>query len=118
MTTGQAPFILVHEGEISLFRSLDALARYVEAPDLAGARAFDSEGRVVLLSSPPVKKRFGFVSVPPVTAWITDDLKRDELREALRNYVVDRAGLPEDALCDDSLAELVRRALSIAGYMP
>ena len=118
MTTGQAPFILVQEGEILLFRSLDALARYVEAPDLAGARAYDSEGRAVLLSSPPVKKRFGVVSVPPVTASVTDHQQHDELREVLRNYVVDRASLPEDALSDNSLAELVRRALSIASYMP
>jgi hypothetical protein len=118
MTADQAPYILVHEGEVTLFRSPEALARYIEAPSLEGARAFDSEGRVIVLSSPPVRKRFGFVSIPPVTAVLTEAMQSDELREALRDYIVDRSGLPEDALSEASLAELVGRVLSIASYMP
>ncbi len=112
------PYILVHQGEVSFFRSCDALARYIEAPDLEGARAFDRDARVIVLSAPPLQRRFGFVSIPPVTATMTDQIETDELREALRNYVVDRAGLPDDALQEESLEELINRSLSIARYLP
>jgi hypothetical protein len=118
MKPGTPPYILAHEGEITLFGSLDALARYVEAPSLDGARAFDSEGRVIALSSPPVHRRFGFVSVPPVTATLTEHRQPDELRDALRSYVVDRAALPENDLEGEVLTKLLERASSFASYTP
>jgi hypothetical protein len=114
MTIGRPPYVLAHEGEVSLFQTPDALARYIEAPDLGGARAYDSEARVLTLTSAPVKRRLGFVNVPPVVVAVTDEIREDELREALRSYVVDRAGLPDHALGEESLIELMRRVSSIA----
>lgn len=117
VSLGLAPYILAHEGQVTLFRSLEALARGIEAPDLGGARAFDSEGRVILLASPPVRKRFGFVNVPPVTATPTEFVEEGELREVLLNYVIDREGLSVEALSEASLAMLVSRVESMGGVL-
>jgi hypothetical protein len=96
---------------------LEALTRYVEGPDLPTTRAFDGSGHVIRLTSEPIKRRFGLVSVPPVSGTVTSDARREELREVLRSYLADRAGLPDDGLGDLAIEELLERALSMAGYM-
>lgn len=63
-----------------------------------------------------MRRRLGFVTIPAVAATVTEELRPAELHEALRNFIVDRAALPDDSLHGEALSNLIERALAIAGH--
>jgi hypothetical protein len=45
------PFLLLEGGDINLFKTLEAMARYVESPDIDSYLAVDSTGTIMILSA-------------------------------------------------------------------
>ena len=108
-----APFLLFDDGDICLFRTIEALASYVESPDATGYLATDSKGRIIQLmpATSPQRSRVGIVSVQPVTATPTAEfIEQRELRERLRLFLHQMAvEFDENAGMDELMRQLERR---------
>lgn len=117
------PLFLLDDGDVDVFGSLDALARYVEPVDAAGGhlRVFDSNGRRVDLRGDDVQSGSVFVgggrtivepSQPPA-------YELDELVEALRSFIrrvgPARFGVTNEWLDEAPLDQLTARASEFLG---
>jgi hypothetical protein len=111
-----APFLLFDDGDICLFRTIEALASYVESPDTTRYLATDSKGRIVRLTptTSPRRSNVGIVSVQPVTATPTTELvEQGQLCESLRLFLYKTAVEFDDGAGMD---ELIRQLECRIGY--
>lgn len=112
------PYILFDSGDVSLFRSLEALGAYVESPDIDGYLATDCGGRIVRLASSTSDARTKgpglIVPVGPVTASLSEErLEPDEMRSRLIRFLQAVSAQPDQSM---SLAHLVVLLEQTIGY--
>lgn len=118
MTT--APYLLFDSDgdDLQVFRTLDALTRYVESPDLANYLVVDACGRTIALSTNsvtvPGRNGVAAVDVLPVIASATGErldevAMAERLRTRLRKYGIAVSG-------DESAQVLLPMLVVAAGY--
>lgn len=109
------PYLLIDGEDLTFFRSVDALARHVESPDIDDYVAVDGRGCKVELSAinrKPRTKTFGVTSVTPVMASSSNQpMDQGELREHLMRFL-SRWNEPVagPASCDELMARAAQRA--------
>jgi hypothetical protein len=111
-----ASFLLFDRDDVSLFKTVEALAAYVESPDLEGYLATDSGGRIVRLEPSTQAKcsRVGLVSVMPVKATLTIDVVAEsQLRGRLLSYLHQLGALVDET---SPVEKLVREIEERIGY--
>lgn len=100
------PLILIDDGDVALFESVEDLEHYVESPDISNYKVFDAEGqRVNLTEASPIaikQRLFGAVSVSRIVASNSCISAVEELEELLRVFlhrvtgnIYDNGALPE-----------------------
>lgn len=112
----EAPFLLFDDGDICLFRTIEALASYVESPDATSYLATDSKGRIIRLkpATSPQRSRVGIVTVQPVTATLTAEfIEQRDLRERLQLFL-DQTAVEYDE--NAGMDELMRQLECRIGY--
>jgi len=110
-------YLLIEGGDLSFFRTLPGLARYVESPDIDSYLAVDSSGLKVELTAERSQgslPRFGLVPVVPVNATCTTELVDEAvLRERLVAFLKDLKIKVDDEATVEQLWEI---ALNKAGF--
>jgi hypothetical protein len=112
----QAPFVLIGDGDLAIFRSASDVERYVESPDIDLYRVFDCRGvrlRLVSNEAPPSGK--WVASVVPVQLIEPDVEEYDApaLAEALRAFLIETG---THVTADDKLEVLLLRFEQEHGY--
>ena|SRR5690606_9792484 len=105
----QPPIFLDEHGDISLFASVEAAARYVEPVDVRNGEyaAYDSSG--FLLKLVPAEQ------VVRISGYLSDQPHRDQLEQVLRSFVEQASGGPVPAEVT-SLEELLAFCVQQFGY--
>jgi hypothetical protein len=113
----KAPYFLIGDNSIEIFKSIESLNAYVESPDLHLYKVYDSTGRVIELSSQSRDSQkislFKLVKVQSVQAYCTSIFKPDELEEILQKYITLYYGSFSGS---GKLSDLVKQAESVIGY--
>ncbi len=110
-------YLLIEGGDLSFFRTLPGLARYVESPDIDAYLAVNSSGFRIELTAERREvslPKFGLVSVVPVKATPTkDSVDRAVLRERLAGFL---KALEVKVAGDASVEQLWETALNKVGF--
>ena len=103
------PIVLIEHGDVSLFASAEAAARYIEPVDIRNSEyiAYDSSGFLLqLVATEPVVSIAGYLSERP---------HQDQLEQALRSFVERASGGPIPAEVT-SLEGILALCLHLFGY--
>jgi hypothetical protein len=111
------PFLLIDGNDVTFFKTLEGLARYVESPDLDAYLAVDVNGLRVQLDADRIAgkaRRFGVVPISSTRATLTTEMvDQSALRARLVAFLRAVDIQASDAA---SLEVLIELALQKAGF--
>jgi hypothetical protein len=111
------PFLLLEGGDINLFKTLEAMARYVESPDIDSYLAVDSTGTIVILSAEQTGDAVQTVGLIPITRVSAtpsaQTVNRTQLHDRLLKYLLS-VGINVERT--SSLEEVVRQIQNKVGF--
>jgi hypothetical protein len=109
------PFILCDGNDVSIFKNMEDLKRYIESPDITSYQLFDADGNVLKLilaqgSSVDFKGFFRVYSVAPVEVKLDESIpnNKTQLETILCNFLklVDPS-YKENHHLDDLISSLI-----------
>lgn len=110
-------YLLIEGGDLSFFRTLPGLARYVESPDIDAYLVVDSSGYRIELTAERQEgglPKFGLVPVVPVKAKLTKGyVDRAVLRDRLVKFL---KALNIEIAADATVEQLWEVALNRVGF--
>lgn len=113
-------YILIDDGDITLFSSIEALERYVESPDIDRYTVFDNNGvRLHFESTSKVagpKSKIAIVPVVPVRLKVNElgDVDSKTLLSYIRDFLTRVTG---KTLGDGQLSEMITKVQDVVGIL-
>lgn len=113
------PYVLVDEGDITLFNSIAALEKYVESPDFQRHIVFDSRGRRYKFKNmPDIRGGRRFCVVPVLAGQVELDdapiATGDDLISLVKSYLLKAKGTVPNK---GGLPEMLREVQALTGLL-
>jgi hypothetical protein len=118
------PIVVFAGGDVDIFESIEDAVRYIEWPSIVEDRAvaYDSEGRLLKLEAPGERatgllgvKAYSVNKPISITGAEVEPSHQDELGRLLRDFL-ERVGTARESVANAALGDLLRMAITHAGF--